>query len=317
MAVTPRTACGLIKCRPARPGSRIAIVAPASPFKQTDFDAGVSELKRLGFEPVYDESVFTRESIVAGSVSTRTQALMTAWRDRGIDAIIAVRGGYGSVELLPGLDADAIAASRTALVGYSDITSLHTFVHGQAGLATVHGPMLEGRLAAGATAYDPATFMAALSSTPLGEQAPEGFEVIAPGEMSGPIFGGTLTQLVGSLGTPWAFDPPAGVVLFLDEVGERPYRIRRMLTQLRQSGVLARAAAIVCGQFPRCDEPGGGVTARGVIADFLRGFPGPVLFGFPSGHTVTPLITIPLGVAVRALGEARARLVFDEAAAAA
>ena len=315
--MTPRTACGLIKCRPAQAGSRVAIVAPASAFKQEDFDAGVAELRRLGFDPVYAESVFARETIVAGSIASRTRALLDAWRDRGIDAIIAVRGGYGSVELLPGLDAAEIAASRTALVGYSDITSLHTFLNCQSGLASIHGPMLEGRLAAGTSAYDVTTFLAALSPKALGEQSPEGLTTVRSGEAAGSLFGGTMSQLVGSLGTPWPFAPPAGAVLFLDEVGERPYRIRRMLTQLQQSGVLARASAIVCGQFPRCDEPGGTVTGRGVVADFLRDFSGPVLFGFPSGHTVTPLMTIPFGVAVRAIGGPRARLVFDEAAAAA
>ena len=95
--MTPRTACGLIKCRPAAAGSRVAIVAPAAAFKQEDFDAGVAELRRLGFEPVFAESVFEREAIVAGSIAARTRALMDAWRDRGIDAIVAVRGGYGSV----------------------------------------------------------------------------------------------------------------------------------------------------------------------------------------------------------------------------
>jgi len=315
--VTPRTACGLIKCRPAAAGSRVAIVAPASAFKQEDFDTGVAELRRLGFEPVFAESVFAREAIVAGSIAARTRALMDAWRDRGIDAIVAVRGGYGSVEVLPGLDPSEIAASRTALVGYSDITSLHTFLNCQAGLVSIHGPMLEGRLAAGTSAYDATSFLTALSAKAIGEQSPDGLTTLKSGEAAGSLFGGTISQLVGSLGTPWPFAPPAGAVLFLDEVGERPYRIRRMLTQLQQSGVLARASAIVCGQFPRCDEPGGVVTGRGVVADFLRDFSGPVLFGYPSGHTVTPLFTIPFGVAVRAIADPRPRLVFDEAAAAA
>ncbi|HEX5215982.1 MAG TPA: LD-carboxypeptidase [Vicinamibacterales bacterium] len=315
--MTPRTACGLIKCRPAAAGSRVAIVAPASAFKQEDFDAGVAELRRLGFEPVFSESVFEREPIVAGSIAARTRALMDAWRDRGIDAIVAVRGGYGSVEVLPGLDPAEVAASRTALVGYSDITSLHTFLNCHAGLVSIHGPMLEGRLAAGTSAYDAATFLTALSVKALGEQSPDGLTALKSGEAVGSLFGGTISQLVGSLGTPWPFAPPAGAVLFLDEVGERPYRIRRMLTQLQQAGVLSRASAIVCGQFPRCDEPDGVVTGRGQVADVFRDFSGPVLFGYPSGHTVTPLFTVPFGVAVRAIGGPRPRLVFDEAAAAA
>jgi muramoyltetrapeptide carboxypeptidase len=234
----------------------------------------------------------------------------------GADAVIAVRGGYGSVELLPLLDVDRLRASRTAFVGYSDVTSLHSFLAAQVGLASVHGAMIEGRLSEGPSAYDPTTFLRSLSTEPLGELTPEGLEAVRPGAASGPFVGGTLTQLLGSFETPFAFSPPAGHVLFIDEVGERPYRLHRMLTQLRLSGRLAQASALVFGQMPRCDEPGGAVTAMDVVRDVVDGFPGPVLVGFPSGHTTTPLVSVPLGVNVRVMGGSGARLVFDEAGAA-
>src|SRR5580765_6562776 len=133
--------------------------------------------------------------------------------------------------------------------------------------------MVEGRLAVGPSAYDPVTFLRTLGPEPVGELAPEDVEVVRAGEASGPLFGGTLTQLLGSFGTPYEFRPPAGHVLFIDEVGERPYRLHRMLTQLRLSGRLASASAIVFGEWPRCDEPGGAVTARAVVDDVLSGFP--------------------------------------------
>ncbi len=120
--------------------------------------------------------------------------------------------------------------------------------------------------------------------------------MLKPGEARGVLIGGTLTQLTASLGTPYAFDPPAGCILFLDEVGERPYRIDRMLTQLRLSGLLARAAALVFGELPGCDEPGGIRPSRAVVADLIADFPGPVLFGLPSGHTAGPTLTLPFGV---------------------
>ena len=128
------------------------------------------------------------------------------------------------------------------------------------------------------------------------------------------LVGGTLTQLVASLGTPFAFAPPDRHVLFLDEVGERPYRLDRMLTQLAQAGILARASAVIVGELPQCDEPGGDPTARAVVADVLRDFPGPVLFGLPSGHTTRPALTLPFGVRARVLGGARARVIIEEAA---
>ena len=103
-------------------------------------------------------------------------------------------------------------------------------------------------------------------------------------------------------------------MLFLDEVGERPYRLDRMVTQLRQAGVLARAAAVVVGELPACDEPSGGLTARAVMADLFSDFPGPVLIGFPSGHTAGPAMTLPLGVSCRVVAGTRPRLVIEEAA---
>jgi muramoyltetrapeptide carboxypeptidase len=317
--VSLKTRAGLLKIKPVRPGSRIGLVAPASPFGRDAFDAGVLELQRLGFEPVFDERVFEKRGFVAGEPERRAAQLTDFWRRADVDALIAVRGGYGSLQLLPFLsltDAQLARQSRAAFVGYSDVTSVHVWLAACAGMVSIHGPMIDRRLSAGPSAYDPASFLASLSTEPIGELRPEGVEVIKPGEASGPLFGGTLTQLVASLGTPWAFDPPQGHVLFLDEVGERPYRIDRMLVQLQQAGLLARAAGIVFGQLPRCDEPGGTVTGRATVADVLRDFPGPVLCGFPSGHTVTPLVTLPFGVHVQMMTASRSPgLMIVEAAA--
>lgn len=315
--MTARTRAGYLKFRPAGPGSRVALVAPASAFKQEHFDTGVAELRRLGFDPVWSPDVFERQAFTAGPARLRAGALVDACDTRQADAVIAVRGGYGSVQLLPWLDVDRLRAARTALVGYSDVTSVHSFLSAHVGLASVHGPMLEGRLSAGPDAYDPVTFLRSLSTEPLGELAPAGLETLWPGEASGPLVGGTLTQILASFETPYAFSPPAGHVLFLDEVGERPYRLHRMLTQLRLTGRLAQSRAIVFGQLPRCDEPGGAVTSKDVVREVLDDFPGPVLFGFPSGHTTSPLVSVPLGVNVHVVGGPDPRIVFDEAGAAA
>jgi muramoyltetrapeptide carboxypeptidase len=314
--MTPRTTAGLVKYRPLRAGSRVSLVAPASPFDRAEFEAGLVELRRLGLEPVYDDTVFERRGFLAGSAETRAAALMRAWSQPDVDAIVCVRGGYGSVEVLPLLDRDQILRTRTAFVGYSDVTSIHVFLASGVGMASLHGPMVEGRLARGVSAYDPATFLRGLGTDPLGELTADGLEIVRPGEVTGPLFGGTLTQLLASLSTPFEFRPPAGHVLFLDEVGERPYRLHRMLTQLRLSGRLASASAVVFGQWPRCDEPGGTVTARAVIKDVLDGFPGPVLFGFPSGHTTQALISLPLGVRARVVAHGTPMLVVEESAAA-
>lgn len=318
------TAAGLIKFRPVKPGSRIALVAPASPFDRAEFDAGVAELRRLGLEPVWDEAVFERVMMRAGSPSSRAVSLLRAIDELDADAVMSVRGGYGSIEVLPLLDPERIRRARTAFIGYSDVTSLHSFLGHSVGLASVHGPMIEGRLAKGPAGYDPETFLKSLTTEPLGELAPAGLETISTGgstTASGPLVGGTLTQLLASLGTPFEFSPPPRQVLFLDEVNERPYRLHRMLTQLAQAGRLSRAAAIIFGQLPGCDEPGGAVNAIDAIRDALvtnAGFAdGPILVGFPSGHSTSPLISLPLGVRATVVAHRSApKLILEEAAAA-
>jgi muramoyltetrapeptide carboxypeptidase len=278
-------------------GARVAVVAPASPFAREDFDAGVAEIARLGFEPVVDERVFARERYVSGPAALRAQHLTDAWRDPSIDAIICARGGYGSVQVLPLLDPAVFRDRPKIFIGYSDVTTLLTWLTQAAGLVVFHGPMLAGRLSHGTARYDEASLRAAVSSSePLGPLTSDTLEVVRPGEASGLLVGGTLTQLAASLGTPFAFDPPAGHVLFLDEVNERPYRVDRMLMQLLLSGIVSRAGAIVFNELPNCDEPDGGVRAIDAIRDVLQDFPGPILTGFPSGHTPGAAMTLPFGV---------------------
>lgn len=306
----------MLKPRALRPGDRVAIVAPASPFSRDAFEAGIQELRRIGFEPVYDDSVFARRSYVAGEPGVRASAFRRAWTDESIAALIAVRGGYGSVQLLPLLDAAEVRRSPKAFVAYSDNTAILSWLTLGCGIVSFHGPMVEGRLARGEAGYDRATFERVLCrAEPPGPIVNDRVEVLRGGEAAGPLLGGTLTQLVASLGTPFAFDPPRGHILFLDEVAERPYRLDRMLTQLRLSGLLGKAAGIVFGELPRCDEPGdGGPLARAVVADVLADFPGPILFGLPSGHTTGPCLTIPFGVRARIVAGAGPALVIEEAA---
>jgi muramoyltetrapeptide carboxypeptidase len=304
-----------VKPRALEPGARLAVVAPASAFGRDDFDRGVNEIRRLGFEPVYDDSVFEKQRYLAGPPDVRAHAIERAWRDPTIAGLIAVRGGYGSTQVLPFLDRDEARRVRKPFIGCSDLTAVLTFLTISSDHVAFHGPMLAGGSSLGSGAYDRASFLAALTRRePLGELPAPGVEVVRPGEAAGVLLGGTLTQLLASLATPFAFAPPAGYVLFIDEVGERPYRLDRMVTQLRQAGLLARAAAVVIGELPQCDEPGGSLTGRAVMADLFADFPGPVLIGFPSGHTTGAAFTLPLGVSCRVIAGARPRLVIDEAA---
>jgi muramoyltetrapeptide carboxypeptidase len=310
-----RRARRLLKPRRLEAGDRLAIVAPASPFDRTAFEAGIAEVRRLGFEPVYDDRVFDRCGYVAGEPASRAAALREAWRDRSIAGVLAARGGYGSVQILPLLDPAEPREARKVFVGYSDLTSLLVFLTTTCGLACFHGPMLAGRLGRGEAGYDRDSLLRSVTRPePLGELAAPGVEIVRGGEASGILLGGTLTQLAASLGTPFAFAPPSGYILFVDEVRERPYRIDRMLTQLRLSGALGRASGVIVGELPACAEPGGEPSARAVVADCLRDFPGPVLFGFPSGHTAGPAWTLPLGVMTRVVAAREPRVIVEEAA---
>ncbi len=314
IAVETRTDAGRSRPRRLQPGDRIALVAPASPIKADELERGAHELRALGFEPVCDARVQARHGYVAGLPEVRAAALADAWRDPAIRGIVAVRGGYGSQQLLPLLDPRWLAADPKVFVGYSDLTALLAWqvMHGQ---VAFHGPMVEGRLAQGRQGYDRASLLAAVAQpVAMGTLAPAGLESFRDGEASGVLMGGTLTQLAALLGTPFACIPREPTILFLEDVGERPYRLDRLLTQLLQAGMFRHVTGILFGVFPGCDEGGGGPTARAVLADMFAQFPGPVVFGFPSGHTTSPTVTLPFGVTARLVAGAAPALSIEEPA---
>ena len=279
--------------RPAalRPGDRIAVVAPASPCAEEAVRRGALDLESQGFEVTVDDRVWAQAGgYLAGDAALRAAHLQEAFAD------------------------PAIAASPKVFVGYSDITAVHTWLQQRCGLVSFHGPMLEGRFADRAR-YDRDSFVRAVSITePMGALVPPGLEIWRDGEASGVLVGGTITQLAASLGTPFAFDPPPGCVLFFDEVNERPYRLDRLLTQLVQAGIIGRASAIVFNELPGCDEPGGEVRGADAVRRVLDGFAGPMLAGFPSGHTPGATMTLPFGVHATVVARGRPALVIEEAA---
>jgi muramoyltetrapeptide carboxypeptidase len=296
-------------------GDRVAVLAPASPFSREEFEDGLAEVRRIGFEPVYDDRVFERDAYLAGSAETRARAFIDAWTDPSVRAVLTARGGYGSVQILPFLSRDMLRASPKVLVGYSDITALLSYLTTRCGMTAVHGPTVTGRFARGAEGYDLPSFLRTMcEAEPLGELTSPGLESMRAGEAEGVLVGGNLTQLAATLGTPFAFDPPDRCVLFLEDVNERPYRVDRLLTQLSQAGVLSRAAALVFGEMEGCDEPDGSLVARDAIARRVRDGAGPVLVGLASGHTPRPALTLPLGVHARVLGGARPALIITESA---
>jgi muramoyltetrapeptide carboxypeptidase len=309
----------LRKPRPLSAGDRVAVVAPASGFDRAEFDAGVDELRALGFEPWWDASIFERASFTAGSADARGTAFEQAWHASDVQALIGARGGYGSVHLLPALSASRLDAAAKAFIGYSDLTSLLTFLTCQCGIVAFHGPTVAGRLSGGPARYDRASFLRVLTeAAPAGElETSTPLDTICGGEATGRLLGGTLTQLAAACGTPYALTPWDDTILLLEDVNERPYRLDRLFQQLRLSGALSRVRGVLLGTFPGCDEPDGTVTARETLAALLDGFTGPVVFGFPTGHVAGAALTVPLGVRARLVAGAAPRLVIEEAAVAA
>ena len=297
--------------RALAPGDRIAVVAPASPFDPADLEAGLAELRACGFEPVFEDSLFARTGYLAGDPASRAAALTRAWHDERVSGVLAARGGYGSTQLLAYLDPSQFRAK--VFVGSSDLTSFQTWLLQRAGIVTFHGPMVAGHMSRGSAGYDRDVFLRAVTrAEPLGELPAPSLETLVPGEAAGPLVGGTLAQLGASLGTPYAFDPPSGCILVLEDVGERPYRVHRLVTQLDLNGMLARAAGIVLGTFPGCDEPP--YSARETLAGLFASFRGPVVYGLPAGHVDGPALTLPFGVHVRIEAGATPRVVVEEPA---
>ena len=300
------------KPRPLRAGDCVAVVAPASGSSSEELEGGIGELRRLGFEARHTSAVAARDLFSAGTPMARARDFLAAWADPSVSAVMALRGGYGSAQLLPHLDPTVLLQAPKLFIGYSDTTALHTWLTCHVGIPTLHGPMLERRLSRGPDGYDAASLLALAGGQTGVELACEAAVVIRSGEARGPLFGGTLSTLVASLGTPYTFSPPEGCVLFLEDVNERPYRVHRMLTQLDQAGVLRRAQAVVFGEMRGCDESDGRITAVDAIRHAMAGFGGPVFCGFPSGHTTGPVVTLPLGTAVRVANEPRPLIVVEE-----
>lgn len=308
-----------LRPRALRPRDRIALLTLASPCQPAEVAAGADQLRTLGFEPVVvpAPAAGAGASYVAGTAAARAAQLRAALTDPRIAAVIATRGGYGSAQVLPHLDHEEIRHARTLLIGYSDITALLDTCTGRAGLVSMHGPMVEGRLARGPEAYDRESFVRLVSEpVPYGLVPLPEARTLQSGEAAGVLRGGTLTQLAALIGTPWAFVATEPTVLFLDDVNERPYRLDRMLWQLRAAGAFQHVVGVMLNHLPGCDEPGGGITGSDAVCHALEGFTGPIVIGVPSGHTSGAMITLPFGVRVTLRAADGVTLSIDEAAVA-
>ncbi len=289
-----------LKSKTLRRGSKIGIIAPASPIKDpAALETGVEILEEHGYQAVLGESLHPAEAYLAGSDFERRVDLERLWRDESIDAIWCLRGGYGSVRVLPDLYLGLIEKRPKILVGFSDITGIELGLWSLTGLVSFHGPVLT-TLESDFTisqAFRMLSGEAVGTSLPWPEADKSGYVLFRDGVVTGPLLGGNLSLICSLLGTCY-FPNLEGAILFLEETEEPAYRIDRMLTQLLLSGALEAVAGVIVG---RCQPvPGKGEKEIiEVFAERLGKLRCPAAYGFPIGH-IRDQWTLPQGITFEA-----------------
>lgn len=283
-----------------RPGDSVALIAPAGPLaSEAEFARAASIVRLLGLVPRMGKHAMRREGYLAGSDEQRAADFNEAARDPDVRGIFALRGGYGTMRILDALDYDALAADPKVVLGYSDLTALLNTITQKTGLITFHGPVAA---LSGFTERETAWLhRAVMRAEPIGELSSREQAVLVAGSASGRLCGGNLTLVTALLGTPYEIDT-ADALLVIEEVEEAPYRIDRMLTQLRLSGALARVRGVLVGTCKNCDveetHPYAAMPLARTLEDRLGDLGVPVLLNLPIGHAGEQW-TLPIGLNAR------------------
>ena len=277
---------------PLAPGARVALLAPAGPLRdEADLERSIVNARSLGWDPVPGAHVLARHAYFAGDDSTRLADVNGALHDPAIDGIWCVRGGYGAMRLLPGLDHEALVRRPKAVIGYSDITAVHAAIGLRAGLISFHGPIARTEL----TPFSRASLERAVGrALPICGDAP-GARTVIPGRAAGRLAGGNLAILAALTGTSWMPNLD-DTILVLEDIDEAVYRIDRMLVHLRLTGTLAGVRGIVFGAFTNCPETSddGSRPLADVISEFAHAVGVPCIADAPIGH-IDDQWTLPLG----------------------
>lgn len=311
----------LIKPARLREGATVALIAPSSPPAALKLEKGIANLTQFGFKILEGKSLRANKGYLAGTDAERLADLHWAFQNPEIEAVWCIRGGYGAGRLLPELDFDLIRRNPKPLIGYSDVTALHIAIHQRTGLVTFHGPVAASEYPEDTLNHFKSVLMQ--SAAPYEIAAPaQGIEfeppeyhpfVITPGQATGGLTGGNLALLSSLAGT--AFAPIfKKKIVFIEDVGEQPYRLDRMLTQLLQATDLSQAAGIALGVFndcqPKKDSPS--LSLPDALRDRLGGLGIPVVYGIPFGH-VDHQATIPYGIAARLDADRMSLTILEEA----
>lgn len=285
-----------------KPGMKIGIPAPASGVAKEDFEKKVKRfiksLEELGLVPVIAKSVLAGGSYLAAPDDVRAAEFMDFVKNKDIGGIICIRGGYGVMRILPLLDFEVIQQNPKLICGFSDITALVNAVYQRCNLVAFHGPVAAAELDDFTRQWFlPLVFPESTGKPrfePLAYSDPTKITTLAPGKARGRIVGGNLTLVTALMGTPYDITTE-GAVLFLEDVGEKAYKVDRMLTQMWLAGKLQECAAVVLGQFTEAEDSSYATTMEEVLRSRLAPLKIPVIANFPLGH-VKEKFTMPIGV---------------------
>lgn len=291
-----RSPTSILNAEPLLPGDTIAVIAPASQIKRDLLLAGVQTLQGLGYQVQYSEEIFSEDLYFAGDVERRVRELHRAFANPEVKAIFCARGGYGTNYLLPHLDLDLVRKNPKIFLGYSDVTTLLTYLNDQLGLVTFHGPMVTKDFAV-SSGFDRSSLEAAVTGKRNWSiTQSSGLQTLRQGRAAGKLYGGCLSMLVASLGTPYEIQAD-DTILFVEDIATKPYQIDRMFMQLKYAGKLDRVRGIIFGEMIDCiQSPEQAYTVQEVVMRVLADFDFPVAFGLRSGHVSTGNITLPIGV---------------------
>jgi muramoyltetrapeptide carboxypeptidase len=291
----PETVTRTIKPAALAPGDLVGVAAPASGIRPDMLAAGVWELESMGFRATLRDDITSVERYLAGSVERRFAEFHGLLVDPDVKAIFCARGGYGSGHLLGRLKRGEIRGHPKILCGSSDITMLLA-AYAKAGVVAFHGPMVATTIRNGAGGFDRDLFLRTLVEGEAVLFDTRACEVLQAGRAEGRLTGGCLTLVTATIGTRWELDTDDSI-LVLEDVDTRPYQLDRMLTHLKQAGKLERVRGIVFGDMPGCAQhPDQGYTIQDLLRSVLADFDGPILFGFPTGHSSGPNAIVPFGV---------------------
>jgi muramoyltetrapeptide carboxypeptidase len=294
----PTTSNKRVKPPSLQQGDTIGIIAPASNIKPDLLEAGCNAIRQMGFKSFYFDSILEKDLYFAGSLIRRVRELEEMFVRDDVKAIVCARGGYGANYLLRAVNPKTIVRHPKIFVGYSDITTLLTWFSDK-GMVCFHGPMVAKDFAV-ADGIHRASWQAALSGRDEWSlNSDTGGEPMIEGTAKGTLYGGCLSMLVASLGTPYEIQT-ANTILFLEDVFTKPFQIDRMLMQLKLAGKLSRVKGIIFGEMLDCiQQPNQDYTLKEVILRIVEDLQIPVAFGFRSGHVSRSNITLPIGVSVR------------------